>query len=196
MKISQLDKQNFYFVSLKVEPFDFEDYNLYHPNDEAQENVKYYAERSVITSACIGYINKNQLVVKVFETDEKSVLLNLLSSIEKFEGRKLAGWGVANNILPFIIKRCIINNIPVPSIFDFGDIAPWSKDFLDVQKIWSFGALNYPFLDEVHKALVPSPIDVDERVNDIYRIAEIFLRVAEGNYIENVEVREDESKTS
>lgn len=188
MKISQLDKTNFYFVSLNVEPYDFEDYNLYHPTDEAQEFIKYYAERSVITSASIGYINGKTLVVKVFEQDEKTILENLISSINKFEGRKLAGWGVANNILPFMIKRSIILGLPIP--YDFGDIAPWSKDFLDVQKMWGFGAINNPHLDEVHSVLVPEPIDG----TDIYKVAEIFLRVVEGSFIEKVEVRE-ESKT-
>ena len=114
--------------------------------------------------------------------------------MEKFEGRKFAGWSVANTIIPFIIKRSVINGLGVPSILDLGDIKPWADDFLELQKLWSFGAINYPDLNEVHKALVKEPIQTE--VEDIYKAAEVFLRVVEGTYIENVEVRNEENKTN
>ena len=116
MKISQLDKSNFYFVSLETESYDFEDYNLYHPLDEGQDLVKYYAERTKIVSASIGYINGKNLVVKTFSGEESKVLIKLRASMEAFEGRKLAGWGVASNIIPFIINF-IFSNINTFIIF-------------------------------------------------------------------------------
>jgi predicted PolB exonuclease-like 3'-5' exonuclease len=154
------------------------------------------AEFAKIICISIGCFNKAttlQLRVKSFYGhDEKKLLQDFLATLNKMEGIhnkwSFAGHNIKEFDIPFICRRMLINNIPIPGYLDFQNMKPWETNIVDTFQYWRFGdykhytslkllaaAMNVPSSkDDIDGSMVGElywASDETERENNLKRIA-------------------------
>ena len=127
------------------------------------------AEFSKIICISIGYFNKEttlHLRVKSFYgTDEKILLQDFLSTMQKIESHNkqwcFAGHNIKEFDIPFICRRLLINGMPIPAFLDFQNMKPWETNLIDTFQYWRFGDYkHYTSLKLLAAAMgIPSPKD-------------------------------------
>src|SRR5690242_13136295 len=156
------------------------------PADTTPE--EFYPMRAAILAefakvACIsfGYFHKHdgetQLRIKSLCSDNESVLLkDFIATLDRLHQKNqrwiFSGHNIKEFDVPFLCRRMIINNIPIPSYLDFQTMKPWETPVLDTLHMWRFGDYkHYTSLKLLAKVLgVPSPKDdIDgSQVGDVY----------------------------
>ena len=140
------------------------------------------AEFGKIVCISAGYfyedVNKNVCFkVKSFCCDdEQEILQNFLqitNSFYKINNRfQFAGHNVKEFDVPYICRRLLINNIPLPQYLQLHGAKPWEIDMVDTLQWWKFGDYkNYISLNLLANILnVPtSKGDMDGgKVRDVY----------------------------
>lgn len=127
------------------------------------------AEFSKIVCISIGYFKKGtdwQLRVKSFcGHDEKTLLQNFIDTVNQMETINNKWCFTGHNIkefdIPFLCRRMLINNLPIPSYLDFQNMKPWETNIIDTFQYWRFGDYkNYTSLNLLAASLgIPSPKD-------------------------------------
>ncbi|HEX2683010.1 MAG TPA: ribonuclease H-like domain-containing protein, partial [Ferruginibacter sp.] len=139
------------------------------------------AEFSKVICISVGYFRKEgqsvQLRVKSFYGDDEKVLLqDFIATLQKTEANNSKWSFTGHNIkefdIPFICRRLVINNMPIPPFLDFQNMKPWETNMIDTFQYWRFGDYkHYTSLKLLAAALrVPSPKDdIDgSMVGDVY----------------------------
>jgi len=138
------------------------------------------AEFSKIICISLAYFIKEHhykmRVRSFYGDDETSILkrfLDIVTKIETINGRWcFAGHNIKEFDIPFICRRMVINQIPIPSFLDFQNMKPWETNIMDTFQYWRFGDYkNYTSLNLLAGALgVPSSKnDIDgSMVGDLY----------------------------
>lgn len=148
-----------------------------------QQKAAFYAEFSKVCAISMGLfhkITKTGVPVRVNEPDPIKIKTNL--RIKSFYGddeveiiRQFAEMlddKTANNLflcghniiefdIPFLVRRCVINQMAIPDKINFIGKKPWDIDAVDTMNIWKFGAYRYnASLDNIAACVgVPSPKD-------------------------------------
>lgn len=122
------------------------------------------AEFSKVICISLGKLNGSNFRMKSFYgEDEKQLLENFIATLKRMEGNRwcFAGHNIKEFDIPFLCRRIIINNIPLPSCLDFQQLKPWETPILDTLHLWRFGDIkNYTSLNLLAAALnIPSPKD-------------------------------------
>ena len=127
------------------------------------------AEFAKIICISIGCFNREttlQLRIKSFYGhDEKKLLLDFIAMINKIGEHNskscFAGHNIKEFDIPFICRRLLINNIPLPGYLDFQNMKPWETNIIDTFQYWRFGDYkNYTSLKLLAIAMnVPSSKD-------------------------------------
>jgi len=128
------------------------------------------AEFAKIVCISMGYFHKqgNQLQLRIksfYGDDEKSVLQNFITTVNQIDTKNskwcFAGHNIKEFDIPFICRRLLINNLPLPAYLDFQNMKPWDTNIVDTFQYWRFGDYkNYTSLKLLAAALgVPSPKD-------------------------------------
>ncbi|UEG49989.1 ribonuclease H-like domain-containing protein [Ferruginibacter lapsinanis] len=155
-----------------------------------QQRAGVMAEFAKIVCISIGYFKKEegwQLRIKSFYHDDEKVLLkNFIDTIQQIESINNKWCFTGHNIkefdIPFLCRRLLINNFPIPPYLDFQNMKPWETNMIDTFQYWRFGDYkNYTSLKLLAASLkVPSPKDdidgsmvgnVYWKENDLKRIA-------------------------
>ncbi len=165
-----------------------------------------WAEFGKIIVISVGFFVKNgDLRITSFASDDEKKLLKnfakLLNS-EYFQRNdlKLCAHNGKEFDFPYIARRMIINNIPLPKQLRVFGKKPWETNFCDTMELWRFGDYkHYTSLDLLTNILnIPSPkndisgADVArvyyedndlKRIkkyceNDVIAVAQIILRYA------------------
>lgn len=130
------------------------------------------AEFSKIICICIGYYSNEHSnsfeVVSFFDCNEQ-LLLNRFCSylneiVSKQKKKIIGGHNVKEFDIPFICRRLLINQIPIPQILNMHLQKPWEQKVVDTFQLWRFGDYkNYTSLHLLASILdVPtSKIDID-----------------------------------
>jgi 3'-5' exonuclease len=159
---------------------------------------EYYPKRAAILAefakiVCIsfGYLKKEnnewQLRIKSFcSNEEEEVLKNFVKTLQQFHANNqqwiFAGHNIKEFDVPFLSRRMLINNIPIPAFIDFQNMKPWETPVLDTLHLWRFGDYkHYTSLKLLAAALgVPSPKDdIDgSQVGDVYWKEKNLERIA------------------
>ncbi len=178
--------------------------------DSAEEIYKdkagIYAEFAKIVCISVGYITKeNEIRLKSFyDDDEKIVLAQFSELLSNYYNNpmkhQLCGHNIKEFDIPFLCRRLIINNMPIPAILDVMGKKPWeTKHLLDTLEMWKFGDYkNYTSLNLLANVLgIKSPKDdIDgsqvgivyweegdlERIKvycekDVKTVAKVYLRI-------------------
>jgi uncharacterized protein YprB with RNaseH-like and TPR domain len=167
-------------------------YLLRNREDETLETIYnragIYAEFGKVVCISCGIIQGNsqskKLIIKSFSGDDEKALL------VQFCGM-LKPWADAHKYLcahngkefdfPFLCRRLIINDLPIPPILNSSGKKPWEVNYLDTMEMWKFGDYkNYTSLNLLACALgIPTPKDdIDgSMVGDVYWKEKDLLRI-------------------
>ena len=116
------------------------------------------------------------MVLKSFSGENESILLfefaeMLRNGLELNNGILCAHNGKEFDF-PYLCRRMIINNIPIPAILNMAGKKPWEVNHLDTMELWKFGDFkNYTSLNLLaHTLGIPTPKDdIDgSRVWEVY----------------------------
>lgn len=171
------------------------------------ERAGIYAEFGKIVCISCGVVqgseNNRKLTIKSFAgEDEKMILSGFCDMLTKWsanEPKYLCAHNGKEFDFPYICRRLIINQMPLPVILNIAGKKPWEVNHLDTMEYWKFGDFkSYTSLNLLAHALaVPTPKDdIDgsmvarvfyeekniERIKtycqkDVITIAQIFLRM-------------------
>jgi uncharacterized protein YprB with RNaseH-like and TPR domain len=179
--------------------------------DETTESIYpragIYAEFGKVVCISCGYIQGNaeqkKIILKSFAGENEKILLHEFSEMVNRWSASDARFLCAHNgkefDFPYLCRRMIIHNLPIPGILNMSGKKPWEVSHLDTMDLWKFGDFkNYTSLNLLAHALgVPTPKDdIDgsmvwevywkeknlERIvtycqKDVVTVAQIFLRM-------------------
>jgi hypothetical protein len=153
------------------------------------------AEFSKVICISMGYFNKeaalHMRIKSFYGHDEEKILQDFITTINKIESINskwcFAGHNIKEFDIPFICRRMLINNIPLPRYLDFQNMKPWETNIVDTFQYWRFGDYkNYTSLKLLAASMgLPSPKDdidgsmvgelywsgnEEERMNNLKRI--------------------------
>ena len=143
---------------------------------ESVTAAEYYSKRAGIMAefariVCIsiGMIHHdgvNKLLIKSFYgLDEKKILQEFIAVVQQVQSKNsrfvFAGHNIKEFDIPFICRRMIIHNIPLPNFMNFQNMKPWDTNIVDSFQYWRFGDYkNFTSLKLLAACLnIPSPKD-------------------------------------
>ncbi|MBL7919147.1 MAG: 3'-5' exonuclease [Bacteroidia bacterium] len=124
-----------------------------------------YAEFAKVVCIGLGYYNQKKFRVKVIASDNEVDILNQFSELLKTHFNTYAHLLCAHNgkefDFPFLCRRFLINNLPLPKILQIQGMRPWEVKHIDTMDLWKFGDVkNFSSLNLLAHVLgIPSPKD-------------------------------------
>jgi DNA polymerase elongation subunit (family B) len=155
---------------------------------EEADPAKVFAEKGGIFSefsriVCIGigsiilHENEWKLRLKsICHSDEKVLLNNFSDILARFTGRytdiRFCGHNIKEFDLPFICRRMIINQVPLPASLQLSNKKPWENHHIDTLDLWKFG--DYKHFTSL--ALLAEVLGIPSPKNDIdgSMVSEVF----------------------
>jgi hypothetical protein len=134
-----------------------------------------YAEFGKIICISSGYFRGKEFRIKSFYGDDEFQLLkqfcNLLEVHFNFHEKMLCAHNGKEFDFPFLARRILINELPLPFILDVAGRKPWEVQFLDTMELWKFGDYKHFTSLELLSAVfdIPTPKD-DINGSDIHRV--------------------------
>ncbi len=161
--------------------------------EEYYDRAGIWAEFGKIVCISVGYFsNKNDIRnfrVTSFFGEEKKILTdfnNLLNNHYNQPQHLLCGHNAKEFDIPFLARRMIINQIPIPNKLNLFGKKPWEIPHLDTLELWKFGDYkHYTSLKLLCKILnIPtSKGDIDgSQVGHVYYVEKDIDRII--NYCE------------
>jgi 3'-5' exonuclease len=177
-----------------------------------------YAEFGKIICISCGVIQGSgigkKIIIKSFAGDDEKIVLHGFSEmIKKWvvgEPKYLCAHNGKEFDFPYLCRRLIINDLPIPSVLNMSGKKPWEVNHLDTMDLWKFGDFkNYTSLNLLaHSLGIPTPKDdidgskvwevywkeknmpriITYCQKDVLTVAQIFLRMSGEPLIENENV--------
>jgi len=197
----------------------------YH-EEETKETIYHragiYAEFGKIICISCGFISGNgsdkKIIIKSFCGDNESIILvEFCDILNKWtandEQRFLCAHNGKEFDFPYLCRRLIINNLPIPVILNSSGKKPWEVCHLDTLELWKFGDYkSFTSLNLLaHTLGIPTPKDdidgsrvwsvywnekdIKRIVNycqkDVVTVAQIFLKMQGDELVrpENIEIK-------
>jgi uncharacterized protein YprB with RNaseH-like and TPR domain len=181
-----------------------------------------YAEFGKVVCISCGIIQGNgaskKLILKSFASDdEKEVLLQFADMLKRWAtdaNKNLCAHNGKEFDFPFLCRRMIIHNIPLPAILNTRGKKPWEVNHLDTMDMWRFGDFKtFTSLNLLSCTLgIPSPKDdingskvwevywkeknIDRIITycqkDVITLVQVYLRLMgeELIYGDNIEIKQ------
>src|SRR5258705_252593 len=193
--------------------------------DETKESIYpragIYAEFGKIVCISCGVIQgtgeqKRFVVKSFFSDDEKTLLGEFIEMMKKWtlgEPKFLCAHNGKEFDFPYLCRRFIIHQLPIPGILNISGKKPWDVNHLDTMELWKLGDFtSHASLNLLAHALgIPTPKDdIDgskvwevywkekntQRIvtycqKDVVTVAQVFLRIQGDPLIkdENIEIK-------
>ena len=131
--------------------------------DSFKQKAALYAEFGKIVCITVGKIKNDELVLKSYANADEAALLteftDVMNSIIAANPKtQLCGHAIKGFDIPYIMRRCLINGIEVPDLFDVADVKPWLMTALDTLELWKGTGFYSASLINIAVALgLPSP---------------------------------------
>ena len=180
-----------------------------------------YAEFGKIICISCGCVNGSSADKKIslksfYGDDEKSVLLQFSEMLDKWttDGSKfLCAHNGKEFDFPYLCRRLVVNNLPIPQILRLSGKKPWEVNHLDTLDLWKFGDYkSYTSLnllantlgiqtpkDDIDGSLVWEVYWIEKNIEriiaycqkDVVTVAQIFLRMIGESQIKtnNIEIK-------
>lgn len=172
-------------------------------NEEEADFATLFSERAGVFSefakvVCIGFGSLHhidggwQMRLKALSgDDEKKLLSDFIEILVRFtqfnQTMVFCGHNIKEFDIPFLCRRMLINEIPLPAVMDLSGKKPWENPHIDTLELWKFGDYkNYTSLALLAEVLgIPSPkddidgsmvADVYYKENNLDRIAKYCLQ--------------------
>ncbi len=119
--------------------------------------------------------------------NETTLLQEFTKAVEKFHtstpDMHFAGHNIKEFDIPYISRRMLINQLPLPSFLQFSGKKPWETNLIDTMQLWKFGDYkNYTSLHLLANCLgIETPKDgIDgSMVKDLYYKEQNLKRIVE-----------------
>jgi len=127
-----------------------------------------WAEFGKIVCISVGYFapqdNRREFRLKSFFGDEKFLLIEFKKLLEAYfntSKHRLCGHNAKEFDFPFIARRMLVHQIPLPPTLQLFDKKPWEIPHLDTLHLWRFGDFkHYTSLKLMAHVLgIPTPKD-------------------------------------
>lgn len=124
-----------------------------------------YAEFAKVVCIGLGFYNKGKFRVTTYASVNETEILQKLSDLLKqhFYSDKhlLCAHNGKEFDFPFLCRRFLINNLPLPKLLQLQGKKPWQVDHIDTMDLWKFGDIkNFSSLNLLaHVFGIPSPKD-------------------------------------
>lgn len=124
-----------------------------------------YAEFAKVICVGLGFYNKGKFRVKTIASENELDVLNglaeLLNSHFNTENHFLCAHNGKEFDFPFLCRRYLINNLPLPKLLQLQGKKPWDVKHIDTMDLWKFGDVkNFSSLNLLaHVFGIPSPKD-------------------------------------
>jgi 3'-5' exonuclease len=106
------------------------------------DNAALYAEHNQIISISMGVMRGDKFFVRAFTgRHEREILSKLAEKI--IEYKVIAGHNIKEFDCPILMRRFLINGLPVPSILDSMNKKPWEVPYYDTMTMWGGSQWNY-----------------------------------------------------
>ncbi|PLW92813.1 MAG: 3'-5' exonuclease [Marinilabiliales bacterium] len=155
--------------------------------EKVYEKAGIYAEFGKVICISAGVIKDGTLHIKSFYGDDEKVVLNdfarSLSVFYTSDNHALCAHNGKEFDFPFLCRRMLVHQIPIPKILNTQGKKPWEVNHIDTMELWKFGDYkNFTSLDLLTELFdIPSPKDdisgadvarVYYEENDLKRIVE------------------------
>lgn len=127
------------------------------------ERSALYAEYSRLVCISVGRIKDGKLVITSYkDSSEKELLERFMSDLDIFlkhrPEARLVGHSVKGFDIPFIFRRCLVNQVIPNSLIDIAGLKPWEVTALDTKELWKASGYYNSSLVALCLALnIPSP---------------------------------------
>jgi uncharacterized protein YprB with RNaseH-like and TPR domain len=190
-------------------------------NESLYPRAGIYAEFGKIVCISCGVLQGNggqrKIIIKSFWGDDEKILLqqfiDMLNKWAAGEPKFLCAHNGKEFDFPYLCRRMIINNLPIPSILNISGKKPWEVNHFDTLELWKFGDFkSYTSLNLLaHTLGIQTPKDdIDgsmvwevywkeknlQRIitycqKDVVTVAQILLRMNGESLInpENIEIK-------
>ena len=124
-----------------------------------------YAEFAKVVCIGLGYYHQNKFRVKTISSTNEVEILNQFAELLKSHFITYRHLLCAHNgkefDFPFLCRRFLINNLPLPKILQIQGLKPWEVKHIDTMDLWKFGDVkNFSSLNLLAHVLgIPSPKD-------------------------------------
>ena len=124
-----------------------------------------YAEFAQVICIGVGYYKENKFRIKTIASkDEASVLKEFSELVNKYFNSNqhyLCAHNGKEFDFPFLCRRLLINNLPLPKALQIQGLKPWEINHIDTMELWKFGDYkNFTSLNLLaHTFKIPSPKD-------------------------------------
>lgn len=106
------------------------------------ERASFHAEFGKIVCVSLGIITADKIRIKTLYNRNEKELLKQLSEILLKTKSACAHNGLEFDF-PFLMRRFIINGLPIPELLQMAGKKPWELQLEDTMKMWSGSAWNY-----------------------------------------------------
>ena len=137
--------------------------------DSIYSRAGIYAEFGKIICISCGVVQgsgeQKKIIIKSFYgEDEKLILYEFSEMLRKWAGdnqKALCAHNGKEFDFPYLCRRLIINNLPLPYLLNNAGKKPWEISHLDTMELWKFGDFkNYTSLNLLAYTLgIPTPKD-------------------------------------
>ena len=182
------DRRQLFFDKIsKSVPENFDEAEVY------RQKAGILAEFGKVVCISTGYLYKDTAetygmkLKSICNDDEKTLLQNFIELVNKFCAARpkfqFAGHNIREFDIPYLCRRMIINNIPLPKYLQIHGAKPWEVNMVDTMQWWKFGDYkNYTSLNLLAHVLgVPtSKTDIDgSMVQHVYYKEKDLKRIVE-----------------
>jgi hypothetical protein len=140
------------------------------PGEYYPQRAGVMAEFAKVICISLGYFKKDsdkyKLRVKsIYNVDEKELLKLFVQTVDQLyisnNNWSFTGHNIKEFDIPFLCRRLLINNLPIPPYLDFQNMKPWETNMVDTFQYWRFGDYKqYTSLRLLAASLnIPSPKD-------------------------------------
>ncbi len=134
---------------------------------ESYAQAGIYAEFGKIICIAAGYVEDNTIFTTSYYGDDERQLLDNFASMLRFSFssrshfQRLCGHNIKEFDVPYIARRMIVNDLPLPHVLDVAGKKPWEVNFIDTIELWRFGDYKSytPLRLLAHILGVPTPKD-------------------------------------
>lgn len=190
-------------------------------NESLYPRAGIYAEFGKTICISCGFVQggglEKKLHIKSFYGDNESIVLaefcEMLKKWSANEQKFLCAHNGKEFDFPYLCRRLIINDIPIPSILNISGKKPWEVNHFDTLELWKFGDYkSYTSLNLLAHCLgIPTPKDdidgskvwsvywIDKNLDrivtycqkDVVTVAQIFLKMQGEQMIkqDNIEIK-------
>ncbi|MGZ4090294.1 MAG: ribonuclease H-like domain-containing protein, partial [Bacteroidia bacterium] len=107
------------------------------------EKAGIYAEFAKVVCIGVGFYNGNKFRIKALTSDNEVDILKELSALLGQHFNTAAHLLCAHNgkefDFPFLCRRYLINNLPLPKALQIQGMRPWEVKHIDTMDLWKFG---------------------------------------------------------